>query len=402
MPIPEDAEIGTFGSDAMVTLRSDWTPPGTTKAYVAGTLLALPMSDVMDNNWASALPLFEPTASKSLQSMTTTKDYVVLSVLEDVRTTLSVWKHESRPPTYTASGRVAGESKWSLLEPPPGVDAVAVGEDVVVTNPNRDAASSNSLFLWRDGGSPSPSPLPRHYPRPCPHPLTFPLATTLATTLALALTLALSFSLILTLILTLAPGYLTPDTLELVPDVADLLSGSTNLPLKANPAKYDSEGLTVDQHFATSADGTKIPYFVIRRADIELDGSNPTLVDAYGGFEISMTPSYSASVGAAWLERGGIKVIANIRGGGEYGPAWHQAALKENRYKCYEDMEAVAQDLIDRKISSPPKMACIGGSNGGLMVGNLITRPLSSKLFGAAVCQVPLLGESYDYRVGFE
>ena len=107
MPIPEDAEIGTFGSDAMVTLRSDWTPPGTTKAYVAGTLLALPMSDVMDNNWASALPLFEPTASKSLQSMTTTKDYVVLSVLEDVRTTLSVWKHESRPPTYTAIGRVA-------------------------------------------------------------------------------------------------------------------------------------------------------------------------------------------------------------------------------------------------------------------------------------------------------
>ena len=101
-----------------------------------------------------------------------------------------------------------------------------------------------------------------------------------------------------------------------------------------------------------------------------------------------MTPSYSAVVGAAWLERGGVKVIANIRGGGEYGPSWHQAALKQNRYKCYEDMEAVAQDLIERKFSSPPKMACIGGSNGGLMVGNLITRPLSSKLFGAAVCQV--------------
>ena len=82
---------------------------------------------------------------------------------------------------------------------------------------------------------------------------------------------------------------------------------------------------------------------------------------------------------------------ANIRGGGEYGPKWHQAALKANRYKCYEDMEAVAQDLIDRKISSPSKLACIGGSNGGLMVGNLITRPISSKLFGAAVCQVPLL-----------
>lgn len=115
------------------------------------------------------------------------------------------------------------------------------------------------------------------------------------------------------------------------------------------------------------------------------------MVDAYGGFEISRLPGYSAGSGAAWLEQGGVKVNANIRGGGEYGPTWHQAALKEKRYKCYEDMEAIAKDLIARKISSPAKLACIGGSNGGLMVGNLITRPLSSQLFGAAVCQVPLL-----------
>jgi len=130
---------------------------------------------------------------------------------------------------------------------------------------------------------------------------------------------------------------------------------------------------------------------VMRRKDLVFDGSNPTLLDAYGGFEISMLPGYSAGVGAGWLEKGGVKVIANIRGGGEYGPTWHQAALKKHRYKCYEDVEAVAQDLIARKITSPPKLACIGGSNGGLMVGNLITRPISSKLFGAAVCQVPLL-----------
>jgi prolyl oligopeptidase len=147
----------------------------------------------------------------------------------------------------------------------------------------------------------------------------------------------------------------------------------------------------VEQHFCASKDGTKIPYFVIRRKDMAFDGTNPTLLDAYGGFEISMLPGYSASVGAAWLEQGGVKVVANIRGGGEYGPTWHQAALKAKRYKCYEDMEAVAQDLIDRKITSPTKLACIGGSNGGLLVGNLITRPIASKLFGAAVCQVPLL-----------
>ena len=137
--------------------------------------------------------------------------------------------------------------------------------------------------------------------------------------------------------------------------------------------------------------GSKVPYFVMRREDLTFDGSNPTLVDAYGGFEISLTPGYSAGVGVGWLERGGVKVIANIRGGGEYGPRWHQAALKAKRFKAYEDLEAVAQDVVDRGISSPPKLAVIGGSNGGLMVGNAITRPRASALFGAAVCQVPLL-----------
>ena len=124
---------------------------------------------------------------------------------------------------------------------------------------------------------------------------------------------------------------------------------------------------------------------------MKFDGSTPTLVDAYGGFEISMTPHYSAGVGIGWLERGGCKVIANVRGGGEYGPSWHQAALKEKRYKAYEDVEAVAADVIARGISSTEKLAVIGGSNGGLMVGNMITRPVASSLFGAAVCQVPLL-----------
>merc|ERR1712087_961647 len=129
----------------------------------------------------------------------------------------------------------------------------------------------------------------------------------------------------------------------------------------------------------------------MRREDLAMDGSNPVLLDAYGGFEISMTPHYSAGVGIGWLERGGCKVIANVRGGGEYGPSWHQAALKEKSYKAYEDVEAVAADVIARGISSTEKLAVIGGSNGGLMVGNMLCRPVSSSLFGAAVCQVPLL-----------
>merc|ERR1719424_545545 len=201
----------------------------------------------MKNDYSKSTCLFKPTSSKSLSSTTTTKDYVVLETLEDVRTSLNIWKKED-------------DGKWMLQESSSSSsDGVPIGEGIGFSNPNRDSSQDNRLFVWRDG------------------------------------------------------------------------------------------------------------------------------------FVISNLPRYSAAVGSVWLESGGIKVIANIRGGGEYGPKWHQAALKENRYKCYEDMEAVAQDLIDRKITTPEKMACIGGSNGGLMVGNLITRPLSSKLFGAAVCQVPLL-----------
>jgi len=183
-------------------------------------------------------------------------------------------------------------------------------------------------------------------------------------------------------------GYLIPDTLEIA-DASDGCAASSLV--KAKPAMFRADGLCVEQHFATSLDGTKVPYFVIRPENLVFDGNNPTLLDAYGGFEISMLPGYHAAVGAGWLEHGGVKVIANIRGGGEYGPKWHQAALKEKRHKAYEDVEAVANDIITRKISSTPKLAVIGGSNGGLMVGNMLTRPVASALFGAAVCQVPLL-----------
>eukprot|EP00957_Ditylum_brightwellii_P130553 9958917-Ditylum_brightwellii.AAC.1 len=104
-----------------------------------------------------------------------------------------------------------------------------------------------------------------------------------------------------------------------------------------------------------------------------------------------MIPHYSGGVGAGWLERGGIKVIANIRGGGEYGPSWHKAALREKRHKCFEDVNAIAQALIRSGVTSYENLALIGGSNGGLLVGNVITRSTGAKLFGAAVCQVPLL-----------
>ena len=159
--------------------------------------------------------------------------------------------------------------------------------------------------------------------------------------------------------------------------------------LKQLPALYDAKGLKISQHFATSKDGTKVPYFMVASEDLKLDASNPTLLYGYGGFEISLMPTYNASVGRAWTSQGGVYVMANIRGGGEYGPRWHQAALKKNRLRAYEDFAAIAEDLVDRKVTSKAKLGIQGGSNGGLLVGNMVA--LYPDLFSAAVCQVPLL-----------
>jgi len=178
--------------------------------------------------------------------------------------------------------------------------------------------------------------------------------------------------------------FLTPTSLYR----ADIKSWSPEL-LKQLPAFFDAEGLTIAQYEAVSRDGTRIPYFIVHREDMKLDGSNPTLVYGYGGFEVSMNPFYSATTGVAWLEKGGVYVLTNIRGGGEFGPEWHQAALKENRQLAYDDFIAVGEDLIARGITSTKHMACLGGSNGGLLTGNmLVQRP---DLWGAVVSAVPLL-----------
>lgn len=177
--------------------------------------------------------------------------------------------------------------------------------------------------------------------------------------------------------------YLTPTTL------AFGVIGSAPKPLKSLPAFFDALGLTISQHFATSEDGTRVPYFLVAPENMKLDGNNPTLLYGYGGFEISMQPGYNAGVGRAWLTQGGVYAVANIRGGGEYGPRWHQAALKANRPKAYQDFAAVAKDLFARQVTSPKKIGIQGGSNGGLLVGNMVT--MYPDLMKAAVCQVPLL-----------
>ncbi|MEN8376069.1 MAG: prolyl oligopeptidase family serine peptidase [Gemmatimonadota bacterium] len=155
------------------------------------------------------------------------------------------------------------------------------------------------------------------------------------------------------------------------------------------PEMFDTEGLEVSQHRATSKDGTEIPYFLVRAGSVQMDGRNPTLLSAYGGFNISRRPFYSGSVGKAWLERGGVYALANIRGGGEYGPDWWRAAQLENRQRAYDDFLAVAEALIERGITSPDHLGIQGGSNGGLLVGVAMTqRP---DLFNAVLVDVPLL-----------
>merc|ERR1719509_65811 len=268
----------------------------------------------MNNDWSKAMALFTPTPSRSLSSTTQTKDYLVLKVLEDVRTGLEFWRFDADGRTWTREVKEGGDAvpvglefwrfdadgrTWTREEQEvrEGGDAVPVGQDVDVASPCRDASADNDLWLFRN-------------------------------------------------------GYLVPNALELAS--AEDGCAKTRL-VRSQPAMFDASSLMVEQRFAVSADGTKVPYFVIRRQDLKMDGTNPTLLDAYGGFEISLLPGYSAGVGAGWLERGGTKVIANIRGGGEYGPSWHQAALKGKRPRCYEDVEAVAQALIKDGLTSPEK-----------------------------------------------
>ena len=158
-------------------------------------------------------------------------------------------------------------------------------------------------------------------------------------------------------------------------------------PIKSLPARFDASGLATEQYEATSRDGTKVPYFITRRRDAT--GPAPAILYGYGGFEISLTPSYSANFGRLWLTRGGAYVVANIRGGGEFGPAWHDAALKTNRQKAFDDFAAVAADLVARGFTTPKQLGIMGGSNGGLLVSSVMTQ--HPELLGAVVCQVPLI-----------
>jgi len=306
---PNTANKSVFKNFLLLELREPWTIQSET--YSGGSLLVADLNEYLAGKRQFQV-LFEPTESTALSSVTTTKDYVVINTLDDVKNRIFVLKPE-------------GSSATEGWKREPLVGAPAFGT-VNVTAVDSD--ESNDYFMT-------------------------------------------------------STDYLTPTTLSIG------TIGKAPEELKRLPHFFDSSGFQISQHFATSADGTKVPYFMVAKKDLELSGQNPTLLYGYGGFEISLQPNYSATVGRAWLTQGGVYVVANIRGGGEYGPRWHQAALKENRLKAYEDFAAVAKDLVARKVTSKQRLGIQGGSNGGLLVGNMIA--LYPDLFEAGVCQVPLL-----------
>ncbi len=301
--VPADAKLRVLADQMVLQLVSDWSVGG--KSFRAGSIVSADFERYLSGARDVELVL-EPGSRSTIDGMTTTRDLLMVSQLNDVqgellafRRTGGVWTHDK------------------IESPPMGSVGITASSD------------HHNRFFY-----------------------TF-------------------------------TSFTQPTTLYYVDEAGKSTS------VRSLPAQFDATGLVTEQHFATSRDGTKVPYFVVRRAKAPLDGSNPTLLSAYGGFQISRTPGYLGATGKGWIEDGGVYVLANIRGGGEYGPAWWKAALKENRQRAFDDFIAVSEDLIARRITSPQHLGIQGGSNGGLLVGVAMTqRP---DLYNAVVVAVPLL-----------
>lgn len=355
--VPTDVSVDVDRDLLLLRPRTDWSgtgPNGVPFTVPAGALAVAPYDTfVHGGGAASAAPmvLFAPEEGPqprtSLQGWSLTRDHLVLSFLTDVRAELRVVDRE-----VLVSGGVPASQGGAVSE------GGAVSGDVPAGRPG--ALPGRAL--------PGVDPM-----------LSVGLGAVDPDDPATANDVWMTVS-----------GFLTPTTLQRgalgtagEPD-ADLTA------VKQAPELFDATGLTVTQHFTRSADGTRVPYFQVGPADGGGDGEPaPVMLDGYGGFELSRLPGYAPTIGLGWLEKGGTYVIANIRGGGEYGPGWHTAALRENRQRAYEDFVAVARDLVARGVTVPQKLACSGGSNGGLLVGNMLTQFPDD--FGAVSCGVPLL-----------
>jgi prolyl oligopeptidase len=301
--IPSDAQMALVGDQLVIQLVSDWEVNGRT--FQEGTVVSASREAYMAGNRELEV-VVEPTERSTINSITTTKDYLLVNKLTDVQGQLFRYWREGDAWRYDPI-------------PTPPMGAVMPGASSVHDN--------RFFFMFH--------------------------------------------------------SFATPTALYLAEEDGSIRE------VRSLPHQYDAEGVLVEQHHATSRDGTRVPYFVVRAEDAPMDGTNPTLLYAYGGFNVSSTPAYLGVQGKLWVEEGGVYVLANIRGGGEFGPSWWKAGLKKNRQNVYDDFIAVAEDLADRGITSPERLGIMGGSNGGLLVGVAMTqRP---DLFGAVVCQVPLL-----------
>ncbi|MCK6080041.1 prolyl oligopeptidase family serine peptidase [Microbacterium sp. EYE_5] len=314
LAVPQDAHADVHGDLVAVRTTTPWRIGGTT--HPAGTLLVGPVDTVTTGDASELRVAFAPTSTSVLETWSWTRNRLVLTILDRVRSRLA----SLDPHTFAAVDLDLGLG-----------DADLFSANVAALDPDEDDE------LW-----------------------------------------------------VLARGFLTPPTL-LVLDAAvhpgtDAAASAPRI-VDRSHATFDTDGLVAEQHWATSADGTRIPYFEV--GPRERDGVLPVLMSGYGGFEHALTPEYPTIVGPAWLEQGRVFVVANIRGGGEFGPQWHLAALREHRHRAYEDFAAVARDLVARGVSTADRIACHGRSNGGLLVGNMLTQYPDD--FGAVVCGVPLL-----------
>ncbi|HUP98368.1 MAG TPA: prolyl oligopeptidase family serine peptidase [Usitatibacter sp.] len=303
--VPRDSVASVFNGLLILRLRSDWKAGAAT--LKAGSVVSTGLDRFLAGSRDFQV-LFEPGPRASLQGFTVTRSYVVINVLDNVR-------------SRVIEARLEG-GRWKHREVPvPAASAISV----------EAVDREDSDDYWMN-----------------------------------------------------VTGFTEPSSLYLARAGADAREK-----LKSLPALFDAKGLVTRQYEATSKDGTRVPYFVVMREDAKLDGRNPTILYGYGGFEVAMKPSYNSTAGAAWLEKGGAWALANLRGGGEFGPAWHQAAQREGRQKTHDDFAAVAEDLAKRRITSPRHLGIMGGSQGGLLVGATFTqRP---ELFRAVVSAVPLL-----------
>jgi prolyl oligopeptidase len=302
IPLPKKAELSTYVDGQVVfTLKQAW------KTFGAGAVISYDLAD-LKRDAATAKPqlIFQPTAHDSVERVASSKDRLVIVLLQDVKGAVDTYDHK------------AGVWLPRRLKLPAdaNISLVSASDD------------DNQLYFSVE-------------------------------------------------------GFLDPTSLWLAE------ADGAVAKVKTLPPRFDASKDVVDQHFATSADGTRIPYFVVRPKGMKLDGSTPTQMFGYGGFELSEPPAYIPQMGKIWLERGGAYVIANIRGGGEFGPAWHEAALREHRQRAFDDFAAVARDIFARKITSPRRLGIYGRSNGGVLMTVSMTQ--HPELWNAIVIESPLI-----------